>query len=304
MKRVAVAGLFLLALVAVWQRGVQTLGPVRQLAPGVYSYQGDIDRQYRQPANTSWVEFKNFVVVIDANTPFGAKVVLPEIRKTTSKPIRYAFDTHYHWDHTQGNSVYADEGATIVCSQGCATELLGPKGQGEWNSGMKRSDKFSLAPYRLEPPSLTFSDAFAIDDGERRLEFKLVGPGHTIGDAVAYLPKEQIVFTGDLVVNWKYGNNLADAGADIPHWSKLLLDMATWNIQTVIPGHGDPGTVATLKGQSAFLTDVWTQVSEGKKAGKTLEQLQAEVNLSKNGDWAADQTQNRDAIRAAFRKAN
>ena len=94
----------------------------------MFSRQGAKD--IRQPANTSWIEFRTFVVVIEANTPWGIKAVLPEIRKTTSKPIRYVFDTHYHWDHTQGNSVMADESVTIVCSQDCASGL-GTKGKTE-----------------------------------------------------------------------------------------------------------------------------------------------------------------------------
>jgi glyoxylase-like metal-dependent hydrolase (beta-lactamase superfamily II) len=99
-------GFVLLLAVASTRTTESQTGAVRQLAPGVYSRQGDRDAQ--QPANTSWVEFKDFVVVIEANTPWGIKAALPEIRKTTSKPIRYAFDTHYHWDHTQGNSVMVD----------------------------------------------------------------------------------------------------------------------------------------------------------------------------------------------------
>ena len=188
------------------------------------SRQGDKD--VHLPANTSWIEFKDFVVVIDANTPFGINAALPDIKKTTTKPIRYAFDTHYHWDHTNGNSVIVDEGATVICSQGCANELRGPKGKREWDSRVARTGEYSLAPYRFEPPTLAFGDFLAIDDGQRRLELRLVGPGHTIGDAVAYLPNEQILFTGDLVVNWKFGNNVADADADLPNWSRLLLDVA------------------------------------------------------------------------------
>src|SRR3954463_5017263 len=70
---------------------------VHQIAPGVFTRIGD--RDARQPANTSWIEFREFVVVIEANTPWGIRDILPEIRTTTSKPIRYVFDTHYHWDH-------------------------------------------------------------------------------------------------------------------------------------------------------------------------------------------------------------
>jgi glyoxylase-like metal-dependent hydrolase (beta-lactamase superfamily II) len=272
---------------------------VHQIAPGVFTRIGD--RDARQPANTSWIEFKDFVVAIEANTPWGLRDILPEIRKTTSKPIRYVFDTHYHWDHTQGNSTMVDQGVTVVCSQDCASELAG-KGKTEWDQ-MSKNAEYSLAPYRLQQPSVVFGDFMAIDDGERRLELHRVGPAHTIGDAVAFLPKEGILFTGDLCVNWRAGNNVGDRDADHQHWVQVLNDLARWEVKTVVPGHGDLGTVATLRAQSAFLDDLWKQVASGKKAGKTVDQLLKEVDLSKHGDFAADQQQNQSAIRAVFRKA-
>ena len=150
---------------------------------------------------------------------------------------------------------------------------------------------------------MVFGDFMAIDDGERRLELRRVGPAHTIGDAVAFLPKDGVLFTGDLCVNWRSGNNVGDRDADPQHWVQVLNDLARWEVKTVVPGHGALGTVATLRAQSAFLDDLWTQVSSGKKAGKSLEQLLKDVNLSKHGDFAADQQQNQSAIRAVFRKA-
>ena len=300
MQRFALPLISLLLLAAVYASGRTQDGSVRQLAPGVFSRQGDRDR--RQPANTSWVEFRDFVVVIEANTPWGIKSVLPEIRKTTKKPVRYVFDTHYHWDHTQGNSVLVDEGVTVVCSQDCASELS-TKGKGEWEQMSKRTDEYSLSPYRMEMPAIVFGDFMAIDDGDRRLELRRVGPAHTIGDAVAFLPKEGILFTGDLCVNWRFGNNVGDRDADHRRWAQVLLDLAGWSIKTVVPGHGGLGTIETLKAQSAFLDDLWKQVSAGKQAGKTVEQLMKEVDLSRHGDFAADPEQNRAAIRNVFRKA-
>ena len=292
---------FLLLIVAAYAHTPQgQIRSVHQLAPGVFTRIGD--RDARQPANTSWVEFQEFVVVIEANTPWGIRAVLPEIKKTTSKPIRYVFDTHYHWDHTQGNSVMADEGVTVVCSQDCATELA-VKGKGEWDQMSKLTAEYSLAPYRLQQPSVVFGDFMAIDDGKRRLELRRVGPAHTIGDAVAFLPNEGILFTGDLCVNWRSGNNVGDRDADHQHWVQVLNDLARWKVKVVVPGHGDVGTVDTLRAQSAFLDDLWTQVAAGKKAGKSLEQLLKEVSLSRHGNFAVDEQQNQSAIRAMFRKA-
>jgi glyoxylase-like metal-dependent hydrolase (beta-lactamase superfamily II) len=292
---------FLLLIVAAYGHTPQgQIRSVHRLAPGVFTRIGD--RDARQPANTSWVEFQDFVVVIEANTPWGIRAVLPEIKKTTSKPIRYVFDTHYHWDHTQGNSVMADQGVTVVCSQDCATELA-VKGKGEWDQMSKLTAEYSLAPYRLQQPSVVFGDFMTIDDGERRLELRRVGPAHTIGDAVAFLPNEGILFTGDLCVNWRSGNNVGDRDADHQHWVQVLNDLARWQVKVVVPGHGDVGTVDTLRAQSAFLDDLWTQVAAGKKAGKSLELLLKEVNLSRHGNFAVDEQQNQSAIRAVFRKA-
>jgi glyoxylase-like metal-dependent hydrolase (beta-lactamase superfamily II) len=289
----------ILLLVALGQEVQNSAGRVRQLAPGVFSRQGDRDR--KQPANTSWVIFRNYVVVIDANTPWGIHEILPEIRKTTDKPIRYVFDTHYHWDHTWGNSVLADAGVTVVCSRDCSAELL-TKGKQEWERNPPAGE-YSLKAYRMEQPGIAFGDFLAFDDGERRLEFRRMGPAHTIGDAVAFLPKEGILFTGDLCVNWKSGNNMGDRDADHQNWVRALNEMAGWPVRMVIPGHGNPGTVETLRAQSAFIDDVWKQVWDGKRAGKSAEQLSREIDLSRHGDFAADAQQNQAAIRAVFTKA-
>ena len=302
MRRAAVLLVVVWLFAVAYERALESQGPgaPEQLAPGVFWRRGD--REVRQPANTSWIEFRDYVVVIEANTPWGIRAILPEIKKTTKKPIRYVFDTHYHWDHTQGNSVMVDEGVTVVCSQDCASELA-DKGKIEWEQMSKRTDQYSLASYRLQQPSLVFGDFMAIDDGERRLELRRVGPAHTIGDAVAFLPREGILFTGDLCVNWRSGNNVGDRDADIPRWAKMLTDLAAWQVTKVVPGHGALGTVDTLKAQSAFLDDLWKQVAAGKKAGRTVEQLQKEIDLSKHGDFAADAQQNQSAIRAVYRKA-
>ena len=300
MRRTILLGLFAaLLFVALGQQSENTARSVRQLAPGVYVRLGD--RDHRQPANTSWVVLRDYVVVIDANTPWALREILPEIRKTTTKPIRYVFDTHYHWDHTWGNSVMVDAGVAVVCSQDCAQELR-TKGKTEWDRN-PTSGEYSLTPYRMEQPGIAFGEFMAFDDGERRLELHRMGPAHTIGDAVAYLPHEQILFTGDLCVNWRSGNNVADRDANHPNWVRALNTMAAWNLKTVIPGHGNPGTTETLRAQSAFLDDAWKQVSAGKRAGKTLEQLIQQTDLASHGDFAADTQQNAAAIRAMYAKA-
>lgn len=270
---------------------------VREIAPGVFFWQGDHDK--RQPANCTWVIFKDYVLVIDANFPWGAREILPSIKATTNKPIRYVFDTHYHGDHSYGNSVFVDAGATIVCSEVCAEELRtkGAKGFANWSDR-----QHSLEGARIELPAITFTDGMVFDDGTQRVEITRVGPAHSKGDAVAYLPKQKILVTGDLCVTWVYGNNVGDADGDHANWVRVLDKLAGWDVKTVVPGHGTPAAAAALRLQREYLADMLEQVRAGKKAGKSADQLAHEINLSKHGPLASNAEANATSVRAMYRR--
>jgi len=137
------------------------------------------DGSLREPANCGWVVFKEYVLVIDANFPWGAQKILPEIRRTTNKPIRFVFNTHYHGDHAFGGSVFTAQGATIVCSEDCGVESR-TKGQAGWDRSTETGE-FSLKPHHLAHPTITFPERMAFDDGEHRVELIKMGPGHSKG---------------------------------------------------------------------------------------------------------------------------
>ena len=253
--------------------------PVKEIAPGVFYYFGDEKQQ--KSANCTWIVFKDYVLAIDANYPWGAEEILQEIKKTTDKPIRYVFNTHYHHDHTFGNALFVDAGATVVSTSKTAEEMR-TLGQYEWDHGTGYSGR-SMKGYRREFPTLTFNDTIVFDDSIHRVELIRMGPAHTGGDGVAYLPKEKILVTGDLFINGNpWGNNVADANADYEKWIDVLEKMAGWNPVLIIPGHGDPATVIQLKNQRLYLKDMLQQVRSGIKAGKPKEQLIKEVDLSKH----------------------
>jgi cyclase len=285
--------------------------PVTQLAPDVYFWQGDTN--IRRPANCVWVIFKDYVLVIDANFPWGAREILPEIKKTTNKPIRFLFNTHYHSDHSFGNGVFMAEGATIVASRETgieSREKLGDVAIGVLRRGERPDaniyEKETAAEtraqgYKVEHPTVLFEGRMAFDDGQHRVELMRVGPGHTIGDSVAWLPKEKILIAGDLLVNWESGNNVADADADLDNWVKVLDQLAQQDAKIVVPGHGRVGTVEALRGQGAYLADMTAQVRAGIAAGKTADQLAEQVDLSKHQPWGASRAANASSVRAIHR---
>jgi cyclase len=309
MKRIFLAAVFAVVALSVARGQDQK---VTQLAPGVFFWQGNTD--IRRPANCVWVIFKDYVLVIDANFPWGAREILPEIKRTTAKPIRFVFNTHYHADHSFGNTVFRDEGAIIVSSREAGAESH-DKGEGDWKNqvlnrgerpGATEHDKAVAAEtrakdYKIEHPTLLFEGRMVFDDGEHRVELIHVGPAHTIGDAVAYLPKEKILVTGDLCVNWGTGNNVGDRDANLDNWVKVLDQLAQWDVQTVVPGHGRVGTADVLRGQRAYLADMVAQVRDGIKAGKLVDRLAEEIDLSKHQPWGASRGANANSVRAIYR---
>lgn len=292
MKRLTLAGLFAVLLFS-----AADTNAVKELAPGVFVRMGDHTRN--QPANTAWVIFKDYVLVIDANYPWGSKEILPQIKKTTNKPIRFVFNTHYHGDHHYGSQIFANEGAAIVCSQDCAQESR-TKGQAGWDKNTVTGE-FSLKPYKLVHPTIVFEKNMAFDDGEHRVEMMLMGPGHSKGDAVAWLPNEKILFTGDLCVNWGRGNNVADADADHDNWLRALDKMAQMPVKTLVPGHGALSGIPQIKEQRAYLADMLDQVRKGIKAGKDGDKLAAEINLTRH-KIGADKERNANSVKAMYRK--
>ena len=94
---------------------------VKELAPGVFYYFGDEKQQ--KSANCTWIVFKDYVLAIDANYPWGAEEILQEIKKTTDRPVRFVFNTHYHHDHTFGNQNFVDAGAIVVSTSKTAEEM-------------------------------------------------------------------------------------------------------------------------------------------------------------------------------------
>jgi cyclase len=271
--------------------------PVRELAPGVYYYFGD--ELQGKSANCVWIVFSNYVLAIDANYPWGAEEIIREIHKTTDRPIRFVFNTHYHHDHSFGNSIFVDSGATVVSTKEAAAEMK-TLGRHEWDQNYSGR---SLQGYRQEFPSLTFTDTLIFDDGVHRVELINMGPAHTWGDGVAYLPKEKILVTGDLFVNGNpWGNNVADPHADYDRWLTVLDTLSAWDIRTVVPGHGELATTENLKRQRAYLADMLQQVRLAIKAGKSKEELVTEIDLRKHPVYGQNSVSTERSIKAMYDK--
>jgi glyoxylase-like metal-dependent hydrolase (beta-lactamase superfamily II) len=251
-----------------------------KVAPDVYFHEGDIGR--RGHCNNGWVVFEDYVLVIDANFPSGAKEIIPKIKAMTDKPIRFAFDTHHHGDHAYANQVWVEEGAVPVAHTGVIEEMkkyetgyYGDK-PGRWEDTAK--NRPDVAASKLKPPSLLYNREMIFDDGKHRVELLHLGVAHTHGDGFAWLPKEQILFTGDAAVNGAY-NYVGDG--NIEQWIQTIEAAKRLQPRVVCPGHGPMGGAEILEDQQTFFIELRTQVKSLVDAKKSADEVKAAVDTIK-----------------------
>jgi cyclase len=125
-------------------------GTVKQIAPDVWFREGEI--QTLGHCNNAIIEMKDYLIVVDANFPSGARLTMEAAKKVSNKPVKYVFDTHHHGDHAYGNPVWTQAGATTLAYKGVAEELkrYEPK---RWLAEAKlRKDVAELKLAAPEPP--------------------------------------------------------------------------------------------------------------------------------------------------------
>jgi len=231
------------------------------IAPDIYFHEGQVSDTADAVCNNGWIVFEDYVLVIDANFPAGAKLIISKIRSLTDKPIRFAFDTHHHGDHAYGNQVYLESGAVPVAHTGVVEEMKRQETgyyanqPGAWEAAAKvRAD---LKSTKLKPPSVLFSKDLFFDDGKHRVELMHLGVAHTHGDALAWLPQEKILFTGDVCVNGPY-NYVGDG--DVGKWVATLDAAKRLGARIVCTGHGPRSVETVLDDQQAFFKALREQV--------------------------------------------
>ena len=275
MKRIWLATAFaaLLALGFAITRSDAQPNSLKQIAPGVWFREGDLKAGH---CNNAFIEMKDYLIVVDANFPDGARLAMADAKKISSKPVKFVFDTHHHGDHTYANSVWTGMGAVTIAYQGVAEEMKRYE-PARWKMTEKeRKDVADLHRDGPEPPKQTFTDSpHVITDGTRRVEFYHFGWAHTRGDGMLYLPQERVLCTGDAAVNGPY-NFTADG--NIGNWPKVMDGTLKLPVDHVLPGHGGAGGKEILTGQRAFMIELRKAVQAEVASGKKLNDLVKTAN--------------------------
>ncbi|MFN2316860.1 MAG: MBL fold metallo-hydrolase [Gemmatimonadales bacterium] len=230
------------------------------------------------------------LVVDTQQSPDAARALIGELRNRWAVPVRWVVNTHWHGDHVLGNSAYRDawpdvrlighmshpediatrtreqverDLATLPAGIAQAEEWLqtgnGPSGNPLTETqrtslrrslSMRQAQLAMLRDVRLVPPDELVADSLTIRGTTRSVQILAMGPAHTRGDIIVWLPEERTLAAGDLVEDaWPWLD-----GADITGWRVALDRILALRPRLVLPSHGTlwQAPVPRLQSQQAL----------------------------------------------------
>jgi glyoxylase-like metal-dependent hydrolase (beta-lactamase superfamily II) len=308
MRRVASALAVILFLLLGRCASAQDLFDIKPIADGVYA--AVAKPAYKVNCNAVVILLGESVLVVDTHSkPSAARSLIAQIKKLTDKPVRYVVNTHFHWDHYQGNEAYPSSwpaGIEIISSEATRNNIqrLGiprvkheiitmpseieqlkaelskaptPAEKDKITKDLGEAESYfaELKSMQVTLPTMTFDRSLILHRANRTVEILWLGRGHTDGDVWVFLPKEKILVCGDALHGWT-----PFMGDSYPYdWIKTLDAAERLDFDYAIGGHGD-----VMKGKQkfelwkAYLQDLMDQTSAAYASGASLEEAKKKVS--------------------------
>ncbi len=259
----------------------QQLFDIKPVADGVYAALAK--PAYKTNCNAAIIMLDDGVLVVDTHSkPSAARGLIAQIKQLTDKPVKYVVNTHFHWDHYQGNQAYPSSwpaGVEIISSQATREsieqrgiprvkhelvtmpqEIEKLRGQlekasdanqrQELQNNLRQAEDYlaELKSMQVTLPTMTFDRSLILHRNAKTVEILWLGKAHTDGDVFVYLPNEKVLVTGDALHGWT-----PYMGDSYPYdWIQTLDAAEKLDFQHVISGHGD-----VLEGKEKF--ELWKQ---------------------------------------------
>jgi glyoxylase-like metal-dependent hydrolase (beta-lactamase superfamily II) len=254
------------------------------------------DRRVPLVPNIGIVGGEQSVLVIDTGMgPANGRTVLDTAKRLAGGRNLILTITHFHPEHGFGAQVFR-ENADIFYNSAQRDELVE---KGDAYLGMFRTFGPGVAD-ALEGTEIVTPDRVyegtkeSLDLGGRTVELRTWGLAHTKGDQVVWLPKERILFTGDLaeerifpIFPWFPPE---DADLDATRWSAILAELEGLDPRIVVPGHGDIGGKEILVAVREYMADLSARVADMRRAGQDADAIVASlapVIRDEHPDWDA-----------------
>ncbi len=196
------------------------------------------------------------------------------VQALAHKPVKVIINTHYHRDHTHGNSNY-ERGTQVIAQRRTRAHLI-EFDKRFWEVG----PAWSLLPQDL------VDEAKELAWGDETIRILYLGRGHTDGDVVVHFVKRRLLQTGDLFVNGVYPRIDRKGGGSVREWLATLdRILAIEDVERYIPGHGPMAEREQVERFRGYLQSLVDQVQALAKEGKSLQEVEARVDLSDYDDW-------------------
>jgi cyclase len=281
---------------------------IKPVADGVYA--AIAKPAYKVNCNAAIILLGDSVLVVDTHSkPSAARALIEQIKKLTDKPVRYVVNTHFHWDHYQGNQAYPSSwpaGVEIISSEATRANIeqrgiprvkheiatmpaeidglkadlakaTDPKQKAQIQSNLQQAEDYlaELKSMQVTLPTMTFDRSFILYRNSRTVELLWLGNAHTNGDVFVYLPKEKILITGDALHGWT-----PYMGDSYPFdWIQTLDAAEKLDFNQVLGGHGD-----VMQGKDKFelwkqyFRDLLDETGQSYARGATLEDAEKQVS--------------------------
>ncbi|MBC7156230.1 MAG: MBL fold metallo-hydrolase [Rhodobacteraceae bacterium] len=202
-----------------------------EVGEGLYAFTAEGD------PNSAVIIGDDSVMVVEAQaTPRLARKVIACIRSVTDKPVSHLVLTHYHAVRVLGASAF---GAAQVIMSGDARAMVVERGQEDRDSEFARFPRLFQGHEEIPGltwPTITFEGAMSVWLGRRRVDLMQLGRAHTAGDAVVWVPDQEVMFTGDIV---EYRSACYCGDGHLTEWGDTLDAIAGFRPRAIVPGRGD-----------------------------------------------------------------
>jgi cyclase len=207
------------------------------------------------------------IILIDDQWSILSSRIKEILKMITDNPVKYIVNTHFHYDHTNGNKSFGKENIPIIAHTNVRERL---------SKDQELSFGILQKAYPLHAlPTITFSDSLQLQDGMETIELIHCKNAHTDGDAIVHFKKANIYHTGDIFVT--YGLPFIDenSGGDIFGMIAAVdyLLSACDKETKFIPGHGPVCSVTELAAYRKLLVSITDQVSGFIKKGMAVEKM-------------------------------
>ena len=231
--------------------------------------------------NITILDSKDGLLVTDAGLPNTADAVVTKVKTVSAAPIKVLIDTHWHSDHTGGNTAMAASGAEIIAHVNTLKRVSNKQ-------HMVFMDR-DVAPLPAEGlPKKTFTGKQKMKFGSETVEIVHHPAAHTDGDTTVLFAKSNIFVCGDLLFNGIYPFIDYSSGGLIEgmiHNSEQILKTVDGQTK-IVPGHGPLATKADVQKFHDLLADVNESISTQIKQGKSVTEVVAAAPTKKyDAEW-------------------